>query len=183
MAVDRSHLMADNKVFFFPVILGDVAEAAALVPDKFRERQWSRLNDDGSTKAFAERIAKLTSGRASPGKSAPNTASNNEFADLAAIHKAVSPAQAGAQFQPASREPSNLDPGLRRDNIAGSVVNIHPQVPAIAVLAIANRSASADDEYFSEGLADELLNVLARIKGLRVAARTSAFLFKDKPSV
>ena len=116
MAVDRSHLMADNKVFFFPVILGDVAEAAALVPDKFRERQWSRLNDDGSTKAFAERIAKLTSGRASPGKSAPNTASNNEFADLAAtFFEAVSPAQAGAQFQPASREQINLDPGLRRE--------------------------------------------------------------------
>ena len=52
--------------------------------------------------------------------------------------------------------------------------------PSIAVLAFANRSASADDEYFSDGLADELLNVLAKIKGLRVAARTSAFSFKGK---
>ena len=52
--------------------------------------------------------------------------------------------------------------------------------PSIAVLAFANRSASADDEYFSDGLADELLNVLARIRGLRVAARTSAFSFKGK---
>ena len=48
------------------------------------------------------------------------------------------------------------------------------------MLAFANRSASADDEYFSDGLADELLNVLAKIKGLRVAARTSAFSFKGK---
>ena len=54
--------------------------------------------------------------------------------------------------------------------------------PSIAVLAFANRSASADDEYFSDGLADELLNVLAKIKGLRVAARTSAFSFKGKQS-
>jgi hypothetical protein len=43
---------------------------------------------------------------------------------------------------------------------------------SIAVLPFANRSASADDEYFSDGLADELLNVLAKIKGLRVTART-----------
>ncbi|MEO5988355.1 MAG: protein kinase [Candidatus Eisenbacteria bacterium] len=53
-------------------------------------------------------------------------------------------------------------------------------VASIAVLPFVNRSASADDEYFSDGLADELLNVLARIKGLRVTARTSSFHFKGK---
>ena len=52
--------------------------------------------------------------------------------------------------------------------------------PSIAVLAFANCSASADDEYFSDGLADELLNVLAKIKGVRVAARTSSFQFKGR---
>jgi serine/threonine protein kinase/cytochrome c-type biogenesis protein CcmH/NrfG len=51
---------------------------------------------------------------------------------------------------------------------------------SIAVLPFANRSASADDEYFSDGLADELLNVLSKIKGLRVTARSSAFTFKGK---
>src|SRR5207249_8081693 len=54
------------------------------------------------------------------------------------------------------------------------------KIASIAVLPFANRSASADDEYFSDGLADELLNVLAKIRGLRVAARTSAFHFKGK---
>jgi len=53
-------------------------------------------------------------------------------------------------------------------------------VASIAVLPFVNRSASADDEYFSDGLADELLNVLAKIRGLRVAARTSSFHFKGK---
>ena len=52
--------------------------------------------------------------------------------------------------------------------------------PSIAVLPFVNRSSSAEDEYFSDGLADELLNVLAKIRGLRVAARTSAFTFKGK---
>jgi TolB-like protein/Tfp pilus assembly protein PilF len=46
------------------------------------------------------------------------------------------------------------------------------------VLPFVNRSASADDEYFSDGLADELLSVLAKIRGLRVVARTSSFQFK-----
>lgn len=45
LAVDRSHLMADNKAFLFPVILGDAAEATALVPDKFRQRQWTRITE------------------------------------------------------------------------------------------------------------------------------------------
>ena len=52
--------------------------------------------------------------------------------------------------------------------------------PSIAVLPFVNRSSNEEDEYFSDGLADELLNVLAKIRGLRVAARTSAFPFKGK---
>jgi len=54
------------------------------------------------------------------------------------------------------------------------------RVPSIAVLPFANRSQDEEDEYFADGLADELLNVLAKIRGLRVAARTSAFSFKGK---
>jgi serine/threonine protein kinase/tetratricopeptide (TPR) repeat protein len=53
------------------------------------------------------------------------------------------------------------------------------KVASIAVLPFANRSSIADDEYFSDGLADELLNVLSKIKGLRVIARTSSFQFKE----
>jgi len=51
---------------------------------------------------------------------------------------------------------------------------------SIAVLPFANRSASADDEYFSDGLADELLNLLSKVRRLRVIARSSAFSFKGK---
>ena len=54
------------------------------------------------------------------------------------------------------------------------------KVATIAVLAFVNRSASADDQYFSDGLADEILNVLAKIQGLRVSARASSFYFKGK---
>lgn len=50
---------------------------------------------------------------------------------------------------------------------------------SIAVLPFANLSDSPEDEYFGDGLAEELLNALSGIPGLRVAARTSAFAFKN----
>jgi TolB-like protein len=53
-------------------------------------------------------------------------------------------------------------------------------VPSIAVLPFANLSGGDENEYFADGLAEELLNVLAKIRGLRVASRTSAFFFKGK---
>lgn len=49
---------------------------------------------------------------------------------------------------------------------------------SIAVLPFANLSGLADNEYFGDGLAEELLNALAGIDGLKVAARTSSFAFK-----
>ena len=51
---------------------------------------------------------------------------------------------------------------------------------SIAVLAFADLSPEGDQEYFSDGISEELLNVLAKIPGLRVAARTSSFQFKGQ---
>jgi len=51
---------------------------------------------------------------------------------------------------------------------------------SIAVLPFVNISSDEEQEYFSDGLSEELLNLLARIPELNVAARTSSFSFKDK---
>ena len=51
---------------------------------------------------------------------------------------------------------------------------------SIAVLPFVNMSADVENEYFCDGLAEELLNALAKIDDLKVAARTSAFSFKGK---
>ena len=56
-------------------------------------------------------------------------------------------------------------------------------MPSIAVLPFANLSDDARNEHFADGLAEELLNVLAKIPGLRVASRTSAFSFKGEQRV
>jgi len=53
-------------------------------------------------------------------------------------------------------------------------------IPSIAVLPFVDMSAEKDQEYLGDGLAEELLNTLAKIPELRVAARTSSFQFKGK---
>jgi adenylate cyclase len=59
-----------------------------------------------------------------------------------------------------------------------------PSVPSpqrsIAVLAFVNMSNDPDNEYFSDGIAEEIINTLTKVKALRVASRTSAFAFKGK---
>jgi TolB-like protein/Flp pilus assembly protein TadD len=51
---------------------------------------------------------------------------------------------------------------------------------AIAVLPFVNLSPERENEYFSDGMTEEIITALARVKGLRVAARTSCFAFKGK---
>ncbi|HSL68616.1 MAG TPA: hypothetical protein VK864_00175 [Longimicrobiales bacterium] len=55
-----------------------------------------------------------------------------------------------------------------------------PRGPAIAVLPFKNLSEDPNNEYFSDGITEELINALARVEGLSVVARTSAAAFKGK---
>ena len=52
---------------------------------------------------------------------------------------------------------------------------------SIAVLAFEDMSPDKDQGYFCDGLAEEIINDLARVQGLRIASRTSSFAYKDKP--
>jgi TolB-like protein len=67
--------------------------------------------------------------------------------------------------------------GQVKDNVSDGAF---PSTPSIAVLPFTNLSGEQDNEYFSDGLAEEIINNLAREPGLRVIARTSAFAFKGK---
>jgi serine/threonine protein kinase/tetratricopeptide (TPR) repeat protein len=62
---------------------------------------------------------------------------------------------------------------------AGSSGISAPRAPSIAVLPFENQSGP-DDEYFADGMTDEILNALSHIDGLRVAARSSCFAYKGR---
>src|SRR5258708_19042316 len=55
-----------------------------------------------------------------------------------------------------------------------------PDVPSIAILPFANLSGDPRQDYFSDGISDQLINGLSRIPGLFVIARNSSFAYKGK---
>jgi serine/threonine protein kinase/Flp pilus assembly protein TadD len=57
---------------------------------------------------------------------------------------------------------------------------IHSDRPSIAVLPFVDISPDKDQEYFCEGIAEEIINALAQVRGLDVASRTSSFAFKER---
>jgi adenylate cyclase len=59
-------------------------------------------------------------------------------------------------------------------------VSAHAAQASIAVLPFVNMSADAENEFFAEGITEEIINVLSQIEQLHVAARTSCFFFKGK---
>ena len=62
--------------------------------------------------------------------------------------------------------------------VTDTVIPVAQSGPSVAVLPFVNMSPESDQEYFADGIAEELINALAQVRGLRVIARTSAFGFK-----
>ncbi len=71
---------------------------------------------------------------------------------------------------------------VEKQNASAATVTApaQPQQNSIAVLPFVDMSPERDQEHFSDGIAEEILNVLAKLEHLRVAARTSAFAFKGR---
>ncbi len=99
------------------------------------------------------------------------------------IEKALAK-RASERFQSAKDLKKDLEsiitPG--RPGITGRKATTPESKPSIAVLPFRDMSSQRDQEYFCEGIAEELINALVKLRGLRVAARTSAFQFKDRES-
>src|SRR5688572_21336121 len=98
-----------------------------------------------------------------------------------------SPLEAPAALQQIVRRCLAKDPDRRFPTMADvryALQHLTPDSAAatasIAVLPFANLSREADDEYFSDGLSEEIINALTQVPGLKVIARTSAFAFKGK---
>jgi len=176
LAVDRSHLMATERPFLVPVVVDGTRDQEAFVPDAFRAVQWTRLPGGETPAAFVERIKRLLSPElsplgavsgAAPGIRQPVRASRRSKPVLLAIVAVVLAML--AYFV--------ADKFWISKHVAATTA-FNPPPHSIAVLPFANMSGDKDQEYFSDGLTEELLNSLSEINELQVAARTSAFSFK-----
>jgi tetratricopeptide (TPR) repeat protein/TolB-like protein len=91
LAVDRSHLMAADRPFLLPVVVDDLDEPTARVPERFREVQWTRVPGGTPTPQFVAHVAELM-GRAQAGIASPPV----ERATAATAAPAAAPPAAGA---------------------------------------------------------------------------------------
>jgi TolB-like protein/Flp pilus assembly protein TadD len=169
LAVERSHLMADDQAFLLPAVIDNTPEAATRVPDRFRERQWSRLTDDVTLRAFVEHINRLLAGVAGTRGvdtrplAAPAAARRRQklLVSTALLAAIVLAAVTVAVW---THRPKDTAPA------------VSPK--SIAVLPFDNLSGHAEDTYLADGLQEEVLNALARVRELNVISRTSVMEFR-----
>jgi TolB-like protein len=178
LAVERTHHMAQQKPFVLPVVIDSTGEAEAFVPDLFRMLPWTRLNEVEIPSAFIDKVKAML------------------YPDLSALTQSAHPAKVRKPLRPHGR-PSLMTlsaitavavvlsgvsylvvDSFRRSK--HSAASVSPPAHSVAVLPFVNMSGDKDQDYLSDGLTDELLNSLAEINELQVAARTSAFFYKDK---
>ena len=75
---------------------------------------------------------------------------------------------------------SDLESVSGQANTSGQENKASTKIPSIAVLPFTNMSADPENEYFSDGLAEDLINALTHVKQLHVVSRTSSFAFRGK---
>jgi TolB-like protein len=190
LAVDRSHLMASDLSFLLPVVVDDTPDQEDRVPDRFREVQWTRLPAGANADAFVEHVRRLLS----PDAPTPTLPNEQSSAPLASSTATATP----RSTPPASRSLVPWIIGALLIFATGYLVverfeasrHVAPASTSLATVAIPEKSVAVlpfvdmsehkDQEYFSDGLSEELIDMLTRIPTLRVPARTSSFYFKGK---
>jgi TolB-like protein len=198
LAVDRCHLMDADMAFLLPVVIDDTRDDDERVPERFREVQWTRLPGGVTPAAFVERVRRLLSGEPSQGPTAiPSAASRVPAApstrkpvlalwrSKAALLATIAVVVVAVGYLVANRlvlskrgAEVGAAPALAAQSAPATAFSPPPH--SIAVLPFVNMSGDKEQEYFSDGLSEELLNSLSRISELQVAARTSSFYFKGE---
>lgn len=181
LATRRLLDMAHDAAFLVPVVIDDTRESHARVPEEFLRTQWTWLPGGETPPAFAHRVHELLGGdgaavrtqRPLPSMAGGRGKHRVWTVGLALIALLLVLGAGAFWYYQRANEPP--------------VAAFAPPPHSVAVLAFANMSGASDEEYFSDGLSEEILQSLAQIADLQVAARTSSFSFKgtavDIPTV
>ena len=197
LAVERTQDMADGTPFLVPVNIDNTHDASARVPDQFHHVHWTRLLNGVTPPAFVERVSRLLSSdkpdvhmHSSPdrgaltspaGASAQRVRKGRTVRVRYALWATIAAAILGSGYL-ADRFL------IAKQSAAPLAVTAAPAIAAksakaersIAVLPFVDMSEKHDQEYFSDGLSEELIDRLSRSATLRVISRTSCFYFKGK---
>jgi TolB-like protein len=181
LGVERSQLMADDHPFLLPVVVDDAQEATARVPDRFRERQWSRLPGGEATPEFIAQVKSLLAGAPAavrpPAATAAAPVKGRSPARTAIILVSIIAATVVAIFGDRNHEDRKSAPGPGALAVTASEAGRK----SIAVLPFANLSGRPEDAYLADGLQEEILGALARVRELTVISRTSVMEFRGNP--
>jgi TolB-like protein/Flp pilus assembly protein TadD len=187
LAVDRTHLMAAEKAFLVPVVVDATTEPEALVPAQFRDVQWTRIQTGEVPAAFVDRIATLLDQPVAPRFGNPERSVNRAPARRLPIFLIALSVAAVAALVIATAIRSGwlwheTVPKLETSKASTSVAITPAAIPdkSVAVLPFVDMSEKKDQEYLSDGMTEEIIDLLVRIPELRVPARTSSFYFKGK---
>src|SRR6516225_1936402 len=194
LAIERAGDMAERKAFIVPVVIDGTNERGASVPDRFREVQWTQLPEGQTPAGFVQRVQHLLAPTSTAGRPAVTAATSPPVISdplrasrrsKAAVGAIVAVLAAASVYLLVARlwipkRPADQPVATTAAAPAAPVdaASFAPPPRSIAVLPFVNMSGDKEQEYFSEGLTEELLNSLSRINELQVAARTSSFSFK-----
>jgi TolB-like protein/tetratricopeptide (TPR) repeat protein len=197
LAIDRSHLMAAGRAFLLPVVIDDTPDDDEQVPERFRDVQWTRLPGGAASPAFVEHVRRLLTGESSLGLGTGPAAARGSnvpitrkpavpwWRSTTALLATIAVVVVAVGFLVAirlllSKRVAEVGTATVPMVQSAPITAFSPPPHAIAVLPFVNLSGDKEQEYFSDGLTEEVLNSLAEIDGLQVAAHTSAFSFKGQ---
>jgi TolB-like protein/Flp pilus assembly protein TadD len=185
LATDRTRDMAENRAFLIPVVIDDTPERGASVPDRFHQIQWTRLPGGATPRPFVARVAALlgapapitTANKLGPAlRTIPNSETRKSRTPVIVLGILGLAATIGGGWL-IWRYGGTRSPAMQAAN---SSLPAGVTEKSIAVLPFVDMSEKHDEEYFADGMAEEVLNLLAQVPDLRVPGRTSSFYFKGK---
>jgi TolB-like protein len=189
LAVDRCHLMAADKAFLVPVVIDNTRDDDERVPERFREVQWTRLPGGVTPAAFVERVRRLLSAEPEPPRMSASPTTEQQvpasWRSKSALLVTIAVVIVALGYLVATRLVlSKRSAAVRAPSESAAqsapADAFTPPPHSIAVLPFVNMSGDSRQEYFSDGISEELLNSLSRLNDLQVVARTSSFSFKGK---
>ncbi|MDP2138047.1 MAG: hypothetical protein Q8J74_09345, partial [Candidatus Didemnitutus sp.] len=175
--------------FVAPVVVDGTAENAAIVPTEFMRVQWTRLPGGLPTPQFVEQIKRLLGASGKVSTPARGESRSTTTASVAPAKTSLPLALkiipglvivalvAYILFQPRTEKIPAAGP-VAKSAVAASTP-LAADNKSIAVLPFANLSSEKENEFFADGVHDDVITNLAKIRDLKVISRTSVLAYRD----